>query len=154
MSIRGNSSELHPTAEGIGVRTRFQNILDGPLLWYLFVAPAVLLIAVFMVVPIVQSLSLALYRWNGIRPMEYVGLDNLVDLWSDRFFLGALQHTFVFAIVATAGTVGVGLLLAVAISRGAGGHASTGCCSSCRSWSRSPSSARCGCASWSRTSGP
>jgi ABC-type sugar transport system permease subunit len=121
MAIQGHSSELQPTAEHIGAWTRFHRILDGRLLWYLFVAPAVVLIAIFMVLPIVQSLSLALYRWNGIRPRQYVGLDNLVDLWSDKFFVGALQHTLVFAIVATAGTVGIGLLLAVAISRGAAG---------------------------------
>ena len=118
MGIQGHSSELQPSAEHIGAWTRLHRILDGRLLWYLFVAPAVVLIAIFMVLPIVQALSLALYRWNGIRPRQYVGLDNLVDLWSDKFFVGALQHTLVFAIVATVGTVGIGLVLAVAISRG------------------------------------
>ncbi len=87
------------------------------LLWYLFLTPAVALIVGFMVVPILQSLSLVLYRWNGVKPRQYVGLDNVVALFDDRFFVGALSHTFAFAIVTTAGTVGLGLLLAVAISR-------------------------------------
>jgi len=87
------------------------------LIWYLFLTPAVALIVGFMVVPILQSLSLALYRWNGVKPRQYVGLDNIADLFDDRFFVGALSHTFAFAIVTTAGTVGLGLLLAVAISR-------------------------------------
>src|SRR5690606_36592187 len=35
----------------------------------------------------------------------------------DRYFWGALSNTVVFAIAATVGTVGVGFLLALAISR-------------------------------------
>src|SRR5688500_15634709 len=71
------------------------------LIWYLFVSPAVALILVFMVAPIFQSLSLALYRWNGILPREYIHLENFKDLWEDRFFIWALQHTFIFSGVAT-----------------------------------------------------
>jgi len=87
------------------------------LIWYIFVAPAVIMIAVFMVVPIVQSLSLALYEWNGVLPRESVGFENFQDLLDDRFFLWSLRHTFIFSTLATTGTVLVGLLLALAISR-------------------------------------
>lgn len=121
MSSEGRAGELQPSAPFASSWDRVRHALDGPLLWYLFVAPAVVLIVVFMVVPILQALWLALYRWNGVRPRQYIGLDNLADLWGDRFFLGALQHTLVFAIAATVGTVALGLLLAVAISRGAPG---------------------------------
>jgi ABC-type sugar transport system permease subunit len=93
-----------------------KTILDN-LIWYVFVAPAVLLILVFMVAPIFEALSLATYQWNGVRPRQYVGLENFADLLDDRFFLGALQHTVLFSITATVGTVTLGLLLAVAISR-------------------------------------
>jgi ABC-type sugar transport system permease subunit len=96
---------------------RFKKTLRDNLIWYVFVAPAIILIIVFMVVPIFEALSLATYEWNGVRPREYVGFENFQDLWTDRFFLGALRHTVVFSILGTVGTVTLGLLLAVAISR-------------------------------------
>ncbi|HLA45336.1 MAG TPA: sugar ABC transporter permease, partial [Aggregatilineales bacterium] len=96
---------------------RLKKTIEDNLIWYAFVSPAILLIVVFMVVPIFQSLKLALYRWNGVRPRVYIGLDNFERLLDDRFFRGALQHTFIFSICGTVGTVFLGLLLAVAISR-------------------------------------
>lgn len=96
---------------------RFKKSLHDNLIWYVFVAPAIILIVAFMVVPIFEALSLATYQWNGVRPREYVGLENFQDLWGDRFFVGALQHTVLFSIAGTVGTVTLGLLLAVAISR-------------------------------------
>jgi ABC-type sugar transport system permease subunit len=102
---------------------RLKKTLLDNLIWYIFVSPAIILIVVFMVVPIFEALSLATYQWNGIRPRQYVGLENFQDLGSDRFFLGALQHTILFSVAATLGTVTVGLLLAVAISRRVPGSA-------------------------------
>jgi ABC-type sugar transport system permease subunit len=96
---------------------RFKKSLLENLIWYMFVAPAVILILVFMVAPIFEALSLATYEWNGVRPRQYVGLENFAELLDDRFFMGALRHTVVFSIAATIGTVMLGLLLAVAISR-------------------------------------
>jgi ABC-type sugar transport system permease subunit len=96
---------------------RLKKTLLDNFIWYLFISPAIILILAFMVVPIFEALSLATFRWNGVRPRQYIGLENFQDLWGDRFFLGALQHTVTFSVAATAGTVILGLLLAVAISR-------------------------------------
>lgn len=85
--------------------------------WYLFVAPAVLLLVAFMGFPLYRSLELSLYEWKGLLPRKWVGLQNFNKLFADRYFWSALWHTVIFAISATVGTVGVGFLLAVAISR-------------------------------------
>ena len=44
------------------VSQRLKKTLLDNFIWYLFVAPAVLLILVFMVVPIFEALSLATYQ--------------------------------------------------------------------------------------------
>ena len=85
--------------------------------WYLFIAPAVLLLIAFMGFPLYRSLELSLFQWKGLLPRKWVGLDNFVELFSDVYFWNALSHTIVFAAAATVGTVGLGFLLAVAISR-------------------------------------
>jgi ABC-type sugar transport system permease subunit len=108
---------IAPQSQQASLSQRLKKTIRDNLIWYAFVAPAVLLILVFMVVPIFEALSLATYEWNGVRPREYVGMENFVELLDDRFFLGALKHTVLFSILATVGTVGLGLLLAVAISR-------------------------------------
>lgn len=85
--------------------------------WYLFLAPAILLLLGFMGFPLYRSLELSLFEWKGLLPREWVGLENFERLFRDRYFWGALWHTIVFAVAATTGTVGIGLLLALAISR-------------------------------------
>ena len=96
---------------------------EGDLIWYLFLAPAVALLIAFIGVPLYESLALSLYKWNGLRPPQWAGLQNFLDLPSDPYFWLALQHTLVFALLQTVFTVGLGLLLAVAISRRMPGHA-------------------------------
>ena len=90
--------------------------------WYLFLAPAVLLLLGFMGLPLYRSLELSLFEWKGLLPRKWVGFDNFERLFRDRYFWSALSHTIVFAVSATVGTVGVGLLLAIAISRRVPGH--------------------------------
>lgn len=86
-------------------------------LWYLFLLPSILLLFTFVAVPLVETLNLSVYEWDGIAPQEFVGLDNFEDMLKDRFFWQAIRHSLQFASIVTAGTVAIGLLLAVAISR-------------------------------------
>ena len=91
--------------------------LKRNLIWYSFIAPAVIMLLLFMAVPLIQSLELAFFEWNGLRPREFIGLENFEELFDDRFFWGALSHTLTFAVFTMVGTVGIGLMLAMAISR-------------------------------------
>jgi ABC-type sugar transport system permease subunit len=91
-------------------------------LWWLFLAPAILLLLLFMAWPLFQAMRLSLFEWKGLTPPRWVGFDNFVTLASDRYFWAALQHTLIFAVVATFGTVALGLVLAIAISRRVPGH--------------------------------
>ncbi len=84
---------------------------------YLFVAPAYLLMFVFMAYPLAESLILSFYEWNGIGPRVYVGLDNFRFLVEDSVFLRALKNNLIFSALTTVGTVVLGFLLAVAVER-------------------------------------
>lgn len=86
-------------------------------IWYLFVSPSVILLLVFMAYPLVDSLTLSLYKWNGLAPRKFIALKNFARLVDDRFFWGAVWHTLAFAFFVTLGTVGIGFFLAFAISR-------------------------------------
>jgi ABC-type sugar transport system permease subunit len=85
---------------------------------YLFVAPAFVLMLLFLVYPLVESLILSLYRWNGINERTWVGLDNFRRLLTeDTVFIVAIKNNVIFSVLTTAGTVILGFLLALAIER-------------------------------------
>ncbi|WP_299789876.1 sugar ABC transporter permease [uncultured Marivita sp.] len=53
---------------------------------WLFLAPAILFFAVYVVIPIFQSFSISLYDWDGLGQAEYIGLGNYAELMNDRAF--------------------------------------------------------------------
>jgi raffinose/stachyose/melibiose transport system permease protein len=95
------------------VRARIGRVLT----WYLFLAPAVLLLLALLAYPLIDTIRLAFFEWGGLGPQQFVGLENFQSLVGDDTFWIALRNTFAFAIVVPFGTVLLGFLLAVAISR-------------------------------------
>jgi raffinose/stachyose/melibiose transport system permease protein len=82
----------------------------------LWVAPAVLLLAVFVYFPVVDNLRLSLFRWNAFSTREtWVGLDNYVNLTADPVFWGALFNNIAYAVVSVIFQVGGGLVLAAVL---------------------------------------
>ncbi len=80
--------------------------------------PALVLFAVFMVIPTVNVFRMSLYTWSGFSPeMHFVGLDNFTKLFDDAQFLRAFQNTVALLVVVTVVTMGMGLLLAAVMTR-------------------------------------
>ncbi len=52
----------------------------------LFLAPGVLFFAVYVVIPIFQSMAISLYQWDGLGEATYIGLRNYEELLTDRNF--------------------------------------------------------------------
>ena len=63
---------------------------------YLFVAPFLLLFAVFGLWPILRSLVLAFYATNGPKSQVFVGLNNFRFLFADPDFHTAVWNTLVY----------------------------------------------------------
>lgn len=53
---------------------------------WLFLAPAILFFAVYVIIPIFQSFSISLYDWDGLGEARYVGFGNYVELADDSAF--------------------------------------------------------------------
>jgi len=86
--------------------------------WVLFfLAPSLIGMIVFIVVPILSSLYFAFTDWNLLSSPEWVGLSNFQELMSDDGFWRALRYTLTF-IAAYVPTVFVlGLALALFLNR-------------------------------------
>ncbi|MCW5698574.1 MAG: sugar ABC transporter permease [Rhodospirillales bacterium] len=83
---------------------------------YFFVAPALLLIAVFFVFPVFSAFLLSftdfdIYSLGNIEYLRFVGIDNYINLFGNSRFWTALGNTFYF--------VAVGGPLSVLVSLGA-----------------------------------
>lgn len=65
---------------------------------WLFVLPAVVLVGLFMIYPIVNSLWMSMHSGRGVM-MEFVGYDNVLRLFNDPFFLKSLKNTFIFLVI-------------------------------------------------------
>ena len=98
-------------------RRQFVRAARNALPWYLFIAPASLMLLALMAYPLFDTLRLSLFKWGGLGPQTFVGLRNFAKLFGDEVFWRALGNSFIFAIVVPFFTVSIGLFLGVAISR-------------------------------------
>ena len=81
----------------------------------LWVAPAVLLLAVFVYYPVAENLRLSLYRWSPFTPETFVGIENYQRMAADPVFWGALFNNFAYAIVSVICQVFGGMILAAVL---------------------------------------
>jgi multiple sugar transport system permease protein len=64
----------------------------------LFLAPSLIGLILFTLVPILASLGLTLFQWDLISPPQFVSLDNFREIFANSDFWRALQHTIYFVI--------------------------------------------------------
>jgi multiple sugar transport system permease protein len=80
-----------------------------------FVAPSLIGLLIFIVIPIITSFGLTFHDWNLLRAPEFVGLDNFRELLDDSGFWSALRNTVGYLILYIPTlmvlALGVGLLL-------------------------------------------
>ncbi|RIE00363.1 sugar ABC transporter permease [Cohnella faecalis] len=64
-----------------------------------FMAPITIIIFVFMVYPILQSVFYSLTDWTGIGGYHFVGFSNYKDIFSDEGFTDALKRTLFIGVL-------------------------------------------------------
>lgn len=65
---------------------------------WLFILPALIGTAVFIIIPVICSFSLSFTDWDLLNDIRFVGLDNYKNLISTHLFWKMLTNTFVYAI--------------------------------------------------------
>lgn len=84
-----------------------------PLTPYLYVLPIVVLSGVLIYFCIGFTAWASLTDWNGLRRMNFIGLENYAALLRDPTFWIALRNNLVFLVVTVAVQAVIGLLVAV-----------------------------------------
>lgn len=93
--------------------------MPRPTVWapYAFLAPFLLLFAVFTVIPSVATFWLAWWHWDPLGEQTWAGSANYERLAADPRFWTATVNTLMIAVIATVGQLFIGLGLAHVIHR-------------------------------------
>lgn len=83
-----------------------------------FVAPALALMAVFVVWPVASAVRMSFYRWKGFGPMDdFRGLDNYRLVLRDEVFTDAVVHNLAIVVLSVLVQLPLGLAIALLLNR-------------------------------------
>lgn len=89
---------------------------------WLFVLPALVIYAVFVLLPLGMSIQYSFFTWNGIGPMTWVGLNNYITVLQVPKLLGSIFNAFKLVVWFSLIPVSLGLITANLIHRVATGR--------------------------------
>ena len=79
---------------------------------WIFVFPALLGMLIFIIIPIFFSFGLSFAKWDLLNPIQFVGLDNYKEIFTEPLFGKILLNTVVFALATSFFGVIIPLILA------------------------------------------
>lgn len=105
--------------------SRLRGIRRQTVIAWLFVAPALIFYSVFVLWPLALSLWYSFYRWDGVGPMTWKGIDNYVRVLTDPRLSGTIVNAFQLILYFSFLPVGLALIVASVIRRVATGRLGT-----------------------------
>lgn len=95
-----------------------RHAVDTVLIPYLFLLPGLIMYTWFTIIPVINTLLLSVYKWDGILPATPVGFGNFIDLFTnDPVFIGSFINSLIFVIYYTIIPIVVALFLSVLMTR-------------------------------------
>lgn len=79
---------------------------------YLFVAPALSVLGLFVFLPLVTAVGLSFTSWNAVGPVRWAGLNNYLLALADPTFARAIANTLVYTVC----SAGLGIAGALALA--------------------------------------
>ena len=87
----------------------------GPLV--AFLAPAVFLVVLFFVLPVLDVCVVSFLKWDGISEPVFRGISNFTKLFKDKAFVRSITNNIIWAAVAACIQVPLAMLMAIILSR-------------------------------------
>jgi multiple sugar transport system permease protein len=84
---------------------------------YLFLAPQLIGLVVFMLGPLVFAIVLAFSNWDGFGTRSFAGFNNFVEVFRDPQFLVSARNTIWYTILSVPGTMVAAFIVAYLMSR-------------------------------------
>lgn len=93
---------------------RQRNRING----YLFLLPNIIGFALFTFIPVFMSLMISFSDWDGFSEMNFIGLGNYINLFTDHVFLVSLKNTLVYTLGSVPFIIFLALIVAVVLNQG------------------------------------
>ncbi len=115
-------SDTRSAATATSRQTSKQGVRREHLIGWLFVVPALVMYALFVLLPLLMSIQYSFVRWNGFGPMTFVGLDNYIRMLQDPGLLETIANSLKLIVFFSFVPVSLGLLVASIMHRVATGR--------------------------------
>lgn len=96
--------------------------LRDSLVAYSFIAPNFIGFCVFTLIPMAIAIFLAFCNWDGVHPIEFIGIKNFIALAGDKTFKAAFVNTIVYTVATVPLTLICSLGLAVLLNQNVKGR--------------------------------
>ncbi len=83
---------------------------------WLFLAPGLIMFAIYVVIPIFQSMWISFYDWDGLGAKEWIGGANYVELLDDDAFYTSLKNNVIWLVLYML-SVPAGLMIAIFLNQ-------------------------------------
>ncbi|WP_163540057.1 sugar ABC transporter permease [Gracilibacillus sp. YIM 98692] len=90
-----------------------QRVLRDKRAILLFILPSLVIYFAAVLVPTVWSIGYSFFEGSPVRGFTFIGLNNYLDIFSDRQFLNSFWLSIKYAVFVTTGQVFLGLVLAI-----------------------------------------
>jgi raffinose/stachyose/melibiose transport system permease protein len=84
---------------------------------YAYLAPALVLYGLFLLVPLVRATQFSLFEWDGLGASTFVGFENYVAAFQDERLRSAFVHALVLVFFYAILPLCIGLVLAAILTR-------------------------------------
>ncbi len=123
LTMTMKTSDNHPAVSASSQQTTLKRVVRWEtVIGWLFVLPAFVMYAVFVLLPLLMSVQYSFFRWNGIGPMTWAGLDNYVRVLQDPDLLGTILNSLRLVVFFSFIPVTLGLVVASIMHRTATGR--------------------------------
>lgn len=82
-----------------------------------FLIPTAAIFCLLFAIPLLTTVVSSFTKWNGMEPMQFIGIENYVKIFQSEDFLTALVNTLIWALAAAFIHVPFGVLVALVLNR-------------------------------------
>lgn len=84
---------------------------------YIMIAPALIFILIFVIVPIIGALGISFTDWSLVNSPNFIAIDNYKKIFSDSVAIKTLLNTFCFTFISVPISIVLALIVAVMLNR-------------------------------------
>lgn len=83
----------------------------------LCIAPTLVLVTVFLIIPTIQVFRMSMYSWGGFsNNKQFIGLDNFKTMWNDMNFIESFQNTLLLIVLVALITIAFAVFFAAILT--------------------------------------